>query len=77
MDTYTISNTKLNPNRIFILPKNELEKRFDPFYYVPGSTKNPVKKTGFFEWTITAYLFTKESYKPFNRWRNLFRHHAK
>lgn len=35
MNTYTISNTKLNPNRVFILQKSELEKRLDPFYYVP------------------------------------------
>jgi restriction endonuclease S subunit len=33
MSTYTISNTKLNPNRVFILQKSELEKRFDPAYY--------------------------------------------
>lgn len=35
MNTFTISNTKLNPNRVFILQKSELEKRLDPFYYVP------------------------------------------
>lgn len=35
MNTYTISNTALNPNRVFILQKSELEKRLDPFYYVP------------------------------------------
>jgi len=35
MNTYTISNTNLNPNRVFILQKSELEKRLDPFYYVP------------------------------------------
>ena len=35
MSSYTISNTKLNPNRVFLLQKNELEKRLDPFYYVP------------------------------------------
>ena len=33
MSTYTISNTKLNPNRVFILQKSELEKRLDPAYY--------------------------------------------
>ncbi|MBT6687516.1 MAG: restriction endonuclease [Bacteroidetes bacterium] len=33
MNTYTISNTKLNPNRVFILQKSELEKRLDPEYY--------------------------------------------
>lgn len=26
----------LNKNKIFILQRSELEKRFDPFYYVPG-----------------------------------------
>ena len=35
MNTYTISNTNLNPNRVFVLQKSELEKRLDPFYYVP------------------------------------------
>ena len=35
MSSYTISNTNLNPNRVFILQKSELEKRFDPFYYIP------------------------------------------
>jgi len=35
MSSYTISNTKLSPNRVFILQKSELEKRLDPFYYVP------------------------------------------
>ena len=34
MGNYTISE-KLNPNRVFILYKSDLEKRFDPFYYVP------------------------------------------
>lgn len=34
MSSYTISS-KLNKNRVFILQKSELEKRFDPFYYVP------------------------------------------
>jgi len=34
MSSYTISNT-LNKNRVFILQKSELEKRLDPFYYVP------------------------------------------
>ena len=35
MSNYTISNIKLNPNRVFILQKSEIEKRLDPFYYVP------------------------------------------
>jgi len=34
MSSYTISRT-LNPKRVFILQKSELEKRFDPFYYIP------------------------------------------
>jgi len=34
MSNYTISKT-LNPKRVFILQKSELEKRFDPFFYVP------------------------------------------
>jgi hypothetical protein len=34
MNSLTIS-TKLNPSRVFLLQKSELEKRFDPFYYVP------------------------------------------
>jgi len=35
MKLYTISNKKLNHKRVFILQKSELEKRLDPFYYVP------------------------------------------
>jgi restriction endonuclease S subunit len=34
MELYTISPT-LNKSRVFILQKSELEKRFDPFFYVP------------------------------------------
>lgn len=34
MSSYTISKT-LNPKRVFILQKSELEKRLDPFFYVP------------------------------------------
>lgn len=34
MSSYTISPT-LNKSRVFILHKSELEKRFDPFFYVP------------------------------------------
>ena len=34
MNTYAISPS-LNPNRVFILQKSELEKRFDPSFYVP------------------------------------------
>lgn len=32
--SYTISSN-LNPSKVFILQKSELEKRLDPFYYVP------------------------------------------
>ena len=32
---FTISPA-LNKNKVFILQRSELEKRFDPFYYVPG-----------------------------------------
>jgi len=34
MTNYKISKS-LNKNKVFILQKSELEKRFDPFYYVP------------------------------------------
>ena len=33
MSSYTISNSTLNPNMVFILQKSELEKRIDPLYY--------------------------------------------
>ncbi|GAB1415845.1 hypothetical protein MASR2M117_12510 [Paludibacter sp.] len=35
MSNYTIQSKALNPGRVFILQKSELEKRLDPFYYVP------------------------------------------
>ena len=35
MSNYTISNPTLNPKRVFILQKSEVEKRFDPFFYIP------------------------------------------
>lgn len=35
MGNYTIQSTALNKNRVFILQKSELEKRLDPFFYVP------------------------------------------
>lgn len=35
MGNYTIQSTALNRSRVFILQKSELEKRLDPFYYVP------------------------------------------
>jgi len=34
MNSYTVSKS-LNPKRIFILQKSELQKRFDPFFYDP------------------------------------------
>ena len=33
--SYSLSPT-LNANKIFILQKSEIEKRFDPFYYIPA-----------------------------------------
>jgi len=33
--SYRISNIKINPSKVFILQKSELEKRLDPFYYIP------------------------------------------
>jgi restriction endonuclease S subunit len=33
MSSYTITNKKLDKNKVFILQKSELEKRFDPQYY--------------------------------------------
>ncbi len=38
MSNYTIS-TSLHKNRVFILQKCELDKRLDPFYYVPELVK--------------------------------------
>lgn len=35
MGNYTIQSPALNKSRVFILQKSELEKRLDPFYYVP------------------------------------------
>lgn len=35
MGNYKIKSTALNKSRVFILQKSELEKRLDPFYYVP------------------------------------------
>lgn len=35
MNNYTIQSKALNPSRVFILQRSELEKRWDPFYYVP------------------------------------------
>ena len=38
MNTFTISKT-LNKNKVFILQKSELEKRLDPFFYIPELLK--------------------------------------
>ncbi|MCX6236189.1 MAG: restriction endonuclease subunit S [Bacteroidia bacterium] len=35
ISSYSISNGQINKSRVFILQKSELEKRFDPFYYIP------------------------------------------
>lgn len=35
MSSYTISNPALNPKRVFILRKSELEKRWDSYFYLP------------------------------------------
>jgi len=35
MSSYEIQSKTLNKSRVFILQKSELEKRLDPFYYVP------------------------------------------
>lgn len=43
MSNYTISKS-LNPKRVFILQKSELEKRFDPQFYINRVViKNPIK----------------------------------
>jgi hypothetical protein len=34
MSSYAISNPALNPKRVFILQKSELENRYDPSWYV-------------------------------------------
>lgn len=33
--SYSIQSKTLSPNKVFILQKSEIEKRLDPFYYVP------------------------------------------
>ncbi len=45
MSSYAISNPALNPNRVFILQKSELEKRFDPFFYSPLNRLKILEKT--------------------------------
>ena len=34
MSNYTIKSAKLNPSKVFILQKSEIEKRFDPHFYL-------------------------------------------
>lgn len=42
--TYKITNPSLNPNRVFILQKSEMEKRLDPQFYINRvKIKNSVK----------------------------------
>src|SRR5690606_18110411 len=73
MNGYTIQSEKLNKNRVFILQKSEMEKRFDPFFYVPDLvelekkvlTKKP--KTTESE----KYYAEKENGIPFLRVENL------
>lgn len=44
MNTYKIQNPTLNKSRVFILQKSELEKRFDPQFYINRvKIKNSVK----------------------------------
>jgi restriction endonuclease S subunit len=55
MSSYTLQSTALNKNHVFILQKSELEKRLDPFYYIPEISelekkvlaKNPKKLRDF------------------------------
>jgi len=35
MSSYSIQSKLLNSNKVFILQKSEIEKRLDPFYYIP------------------------------------------
>ena len=35
MGNYTIQSTAINKDRVFILQKSELEKRWDTYYYLP------------------------------------------
>lgn len=54
MSSFTLSPT-LNKNRVFLLQRSELEKRLDPFYYVPELvelekqvlTQNPTRLRGY------------------------------
>lgn len=54
MSSYTITNKKLNKNKVFILLKSELEKRFDPIYYAH-------------EFNEYEKLINKKPYKKFNQ----------
>jgi len=57
MSSYTLNNTALDKNKVFILQKSKIEKRFDPFYYLPEllelekkiSDKNPTKLRDYVE----------------------------
>lgn len=35
MSSYTITNNSLDKDRVFILQRSEIDKRIDPFYYIP------------------------------------------
>lgn len=35
MSSYLIQSAAVNKNRVFVLQKSEIEKRLDPFYYIP------------------------------------------
>lgn len=54
MSNYTITNKSLNKNKVFILQKSELEKRFDPIYYAH-------------EFNEYEKLLNKKPYKKFNK----------
>ncbi|MBC5838248.1 restriction endonuclease subunit S [Flavobacterium muglaense] len=44
MSSYSLNNTSLDKNKVFILQKSEIEKRFDPQFYInPVKIKKPVK----------------------------------
>lgn len=54
MSSYTLNNTSLNKNKVFILQKSEIEKRFDPEYY--GHSFNQYEK-----------ILTNKPYKRFSQ----------
>ncbi len=43
--SYKINNPAINPKRVFILQKSEVEKRFDPFFYSPLNRLKILEKT--------------------------------